>query len=289
MAITGSGTQADPWIVHDYTELKTVCESGSPNVHYVELANDINGNDYGADFKWNTITIGNRYYADWTTHLDLKGHTIKNIQVAENGYMFYNDNGAVGSTIKNGKILNVFLNGANALSLNASYENVSMSINGTGAKGSIFNGVQVIGSPTITSCAIYIELTKQTNITFITHIISNTDIKLKISDLNNKSIFSGGAVSDSRITGECEGGQRANPAISASATNCVVNVDFTGSTDAGGGMYAQNYITSGSGVINTDIIPSGYYQIALTPVTSQEIINGDALRAKGFVVVNVSA
>ena len=44
MAMTGSGTQANPYVVHNYNELKTACNNS--NV-YVELANNIDCNDYG--------------------------------------------------------------------------------------------------------------------------------------------------------------------------------------------------------------------------------------------------
>lgn len=44
----------------------------------------------------------------------------------------------------------------------------------------------------------------------------------------------------------------------------------------------------GTGVCNVDKLADGIAAGGnITEVTSQEIINGDALRAKGFVVVNV--
>ena len=59
MAITGSGTQADPYLVHSYDELKTATTDRTyiPNFgkSWIALDADIDCNDYGADFEWETI------------------------------------------------------------------------------------------------------------------------------------------------------------------------------------------------------------------------------------------
>ena len=125
MAITGSGTEQDPYIVHDYTELRTACNNS--NV-FVELANSIDCNDYGEDFEWQTVTLGDG------SDLDLKTHTIKNFKAADDNYAFRCGNW---SKIHNGKILNVYLarsDGFSALwnsteSRWAYLENLSISIN----------------------------------------------------------------------------------------------------------------------------------------------------------------
>ena len=42
MALTGSGTSADPWIVHDWDELlETIAAEVPSGGKYIELANDI--------------------------------------------------------------------------------------------------------------------------------------------------------------------------------------------------------------------------------------------------------
>ena len=222
--------------------------------------------------------------------------------------MFYNDSDAVGSTIKNGKILNVFLNGANAFSLNASFENVSISINGSGSKSSIFEGRPTVGTPTITSCAIYIEMSVLTHAIFSSYILSNTDIKLLISDNNQTLVFAYGSATDCRIRGKISGAatlQSNNYIVlgyynlyggsNCTFTNCVIDIDASEMTYSISGPEFTMICPFNDAGYNTNVIcksefPSG----APIPnvwnyMTHSEIRNGDTLRAKGFVVVNVSA
>ena len=44
MAVTGSGTSADPWVVHSYSEIKSTIESMSDGKKYMVLGNDIDCN-----------------------------------------------------------------------------------------------------------------------------------------------------------------------------------------------------------------------------------------------------
>ena len=188
MAITGSGTQGDPYIVHDYEELKTACSNS--NV-YIELADDINCNDYGEDFEWQTVTLGG------SSDLDLKGHTIKNFKVADRNYVFRANNW---SKIHNGKILNAYLARSYGFSAKwnstesrwAYLENLSISIN-TGAG---LDNSYVFESFAMNANAIYIEGDVRT------HLIrpydgdgaeiTNTDFLLDVnSNTSDCSIFSG--------------------------------------------------------------------------------------------------
>ena len=109
MAITGSGTEQDPFIVHSYDEIRTAAGLYSGSYYtYIKLGNNINCNDYGDYFEWETITLGTSGVN--VCVLDLDSHYIKNVKVKEDNSMFsligFSGNNA---EIKNGKLLNIFL------------------------------------------------------------------------------------------------------------------------------------------------------------------------------------
>lgn len=301
MAITGNGTQQNPWVVHDYAELKTACESSDPAVHYVELANNINCNDYGVSFVWNTITVGNRYSADWTTHLDLKGHTIQNIQVAADGYMFFCENDAVGSTIENGEILNVFLGGAAGFVKNVDFDKLSISMNATNAKG-IFHGVQTVGTPTISNSAIYCESIKLASQScFIeAYAVSNSDFTTDFADINSNLIFgglttfSGCRFKECKVGGVCPNveiypyGDMRIFAYGNQFTNCVVDIDFTEITTAPTDdrvFYGFDTATQSTVINKSKWINGGTAPVSWQFCTDEEITSAEYLNEHGFVVV----
>ena len=280
MAITGSGTQADPYIVHDYTELKTACNNS--NV-YVELANNIDCNDYGEDFEWQTVTLGNG------SDLDLKTHTIKNFKVADNNYAFHCSNY---SKIHNGKILNVYLARSYGFSAKwnstesrwAYLENLSISINTGGG----LNNEEVFDCFAMNACAIYIEGDVNMHLIRLYSAdgaeITNTDFLLDID--SNTGACSMFASYNSRVK-NCRIRGRFN--ITNAQTNRVLCID--------GGFYlcvidlttnaGSVSSSSSTGIINTDKTPSGFSTDGMTAVDSTEIISGASLRAKNFDVINV--
>lgn len=287
MAITGTGTELDPYIVHSYSELKTVISSyvGGTNMYYINLDNDINCNDYGTDFQWSTVAVNanNRQFT-----LDLCNHTIKNVKIASGNTMFKFPAG-FSSLIKNGKILNVFMSGSNGFNdyfggmyAYTKLQNVSLSVNSTGVNNNTF----YCG---FDGCAIYIEGGNTAKNTF--QIDQNNNMQIKNTDilLNNVKgsfLLNGSkakSVSNCRICGKFDSSQAALTSNENEFDDCVIDLECSQtklSTYSG---------SSNTGVINTDKLPSGFSRYGMTAVTSQEIINGDALRAKGFVVVNVSA
>lgn len=292
MSISGSGTQSDPWIVHSYEELQTAFDGVKQgNGHYIQLGNDINCNSYGPSFEWETLTP---YPASTYFDLDLNNHTIENVKVAPNNYMFTAVSGT--NMIHDGLILNVFLDGAYGVasgSGNPTFKNVSMSVNGTGATSYAFN------LAFFDSCAIYYECSSLTYMPFMNYIeqglpqFKNCDVFIKIADLNGKRIagkdtnYGGTTVGfdNCRVYGEVKGVPAASYVMGAcSAINSVCDLDMTQLEVSS----AINVFSSGTGVINTDKFAEGISAgSGLTGVTSQEIVNGDSLRAKGFVVVNV--
>lgn len=105
---TGDGTQAHPWEVHSYEELKWCCEdaeaipegqTATSGYVYIKLVNDIDCQEYDVDFLW-SIT---------TTHavdINLNTKTIKTFYIAAKLYMF--NSNTFGFEIHDGKILNVY-------------------------------------------------------------------------------------------------------------------------------------------------------------------------------------
>lgn len=285
MAVTGSGTQADPWIVHSYNELSWAFNQASlGNGVYIKLANDIDCNDYGTEFVWGNLSVG---YSTRQVVFDLDNHTIKNVQIGTNQPMFTFSSGNQ-CVVKNGKIRNVFMNGSQGfcqytggLYTFAKLVNISFSANATGVLGYPFHcGFE--------ACAIYLEGGNSSmNVFNVPYNVSaqmkNTDVLLK--DAAGYMLFENTDyqnIIDSRIRGKFTGQQNYLANSGNLFNNCVVDLE-----------YNRGYLTGNSGtntgVINTDKLPAGFDTRGMTHVNNQEIINGDALRAKGFVVVNVSA
>lgn len=281
MALTGTGTQQDPWIAQNYSDIRDAYDQVAltTGTHYLELAQDIDCNDYGVTFKWDEMQTSNNA----AMIFDLKGRTIKNVSVASGAFMF-KFSGSFPSEIKNGSILNVFLNEAKGFNSYHSgvytasqLKNMSTSVNITGSDSEIFD----IG---IDSCAIYVEGSNNNHI-FLTQ--TNVGKKCKFTDIelavdNCTTIFSSGdsdSVSDCRIRGKANVSQGYLNDGYPLFESCVFDLE----TNAG---YASAYSGSATGVINRDKVPSIFDSRGLTMVTSQEIINGNDLRAAGFVVVN---
>lgn len=280
MALTGTGTQQDPWIAQNYSDIREAYDQVAliTGTHYLELAQDIDCNDYGVTFKWDTMQTGNNS----AMIFDLKGYTIKNVSVASGAFMF-KFSGSFPSEIKNGLILNAFLNEAKGFNsyLSGVYtasqlKNMSLSVNITGSDSEIFD----IG---IDSCAIYVEGSNNNHI-FITQ--TNVGKKCKFTDIelavdNCTTIFSGDSdsVSDCRIRGKANVSQGYLTDSYPLFESCVFDLE----TNA---LYTSTYSGSATGVINRDKVPSNFEPRGLTMVTSQEIINGNELREAGFVVVN---
>lgn len=286
MAITGTGTEQDPWIVHSYNELSEAFQQASLGYGvFIKLANDIDCNSYGVDFVWQNLSV---LYGTRRVVFDLDNHTIKNVQIAINQPMFTfsHQNQCI---VKNGKIRNVFMSGSQGfckytgeLNTFAKLVNVSFSANATGVTGNPF----YCG---FDSCAIYIEggATNWSTISMPSSVSTtaiNTDFLLNnaigsklFADVDQNSVQS------CRIRGKFTG----NSTDLASGANVYNNCVFDLETNC---RYPTASSTgSNTDVINSDKLPAHFAYSGLKAVNSQEIINGDSLRAKGFVVVNVSA
>lgn len=303
MAITGTGTQADPFIVHDYNELKTAAKQISNS--FIELANDINCNDYGELFEWETVGCGGH---SQRFEIDLKGHTIKNAKIKSNNAMFATSRDTSNSIIKNGKLLNIYLGGSKGFCNSVAdtgdvtglrIENISASFN---LSGRITFTCAVACE--IVNCAIYIEgndissnantpsMFLSYNQSSYSQVIENSDFELNAE--NAKMVVFAGSQVATRLIKNCRVRGKCNFADSynlkyllfngrACMQDCVINLSSTN-------MQLEGYGYSQGTVANSDLLPSTAFNSSnIIQVTSEEIVNGDALRAKGFNVVNVLA
>lgn len=315
MAITGSGTQEDPYLVHNYTELKNPYPFVGSGTRYVKLANDINCNDYGTAFEWETIQWYQNSQGN-TTKLDLDGHTIKNVPLKSGNQMFVlKAYSSAYDEIYNGKLRNIFTQPSSAAYviegsvLSNSITDVSMSVSlGLNSKG-VFKNINPL------RCSLYVETggTPQDGEAMILYStidasssalckLSNCDIKVinnnmlnHITWTNNGNIGLNPLIDNCRIQGKIKTSGLLSGWISrGKLLNSVIDLDMSeasfGSMSYSGKWSCED---GSSGVINVDNQPSNqqyevYFTRGMAGVTSSEIINGEALRAKGFTVINVS-
>ena len=281
MAITGTGTKADPWIVHNYDEIKDVLQNKISNNTYAKLANDIDCNEYGDTWEWETITLG----ANWVFEFDLGGHTIKNIMIKSGNSLFYGKSTV--NVIRNGKILNVFNNdGESVIAGNGlTLKDISMSINGTGLTNYAFNYTK------FQNCATYFKSNKflspfYNHNTSTSEMVKNSDFYFEIGDMNYKNLFNNvssvGLIDNCRFRGKI-GGNKDNGWLHYYAVNnSVIEIDTTEST----GTTPPTMNPSRGTIINTDICSADSVH-GLTPCTTAQMRDADYLNSIGFTVVKV--
>lgn len=293
MAITGSGTAADPYIVHSYTEIHTVLDRAGSSGYYfnpfLKLANDINCNDYGSGFTFNTFKSGNINYP---FNFDLDGHTIKNISVGAGKYLFQGNGNSV---IKNGKLLNTYATGCNEIIDSCKLEDISMSISAMNLVNGVF-ACRVGGGTSVTllnRCSIYVENLTKTLIDtwgFTAAIyLTESDIYVKAGDIVTGGGGGGSLITTMNKATNCRFRGSADSVCNSSAIvgqldTCVVDLSIPFSS-------ASKYLftnVSGATVYNKDTIGISGQNVGIG-CTTEQIKNGDSLRAKGFPVVNVSA
>lgn len=310
MAITGTGTEQDPFIVHSYAEIKEATEShntGDYTMYYTKLANDIDCNDYGTDWEWTEIILAcntgsGTSLKRWANTLDLDGHTIKNAYVANGENMFSSiiNSGEGKGVIKNGKLLNIF--GANPKNIFAStqVENVSVSAQLTSYSDRFTTGIWK-------NCAIYLIVLNNGGRTPFYYSIQdglkNVDIYAELLNCTAGSnlIQPSGSISlDSlRIAGKATPADPSNPPTfrisSQRIVNSVVDFDLTefsfpeGTT---GTVTVWSSDNNNTCVVNSEKLQVAGYQKLVAPAnviqaTTAQIRNGADLRSLGFLVVNV--
>ena len=289
MAITGTGTQADPWIVHNYDEIKDVFQNKvSSDYLYAKLANDIDCNDYGDTWEWETIKVR----ASWNFEFDLDGHTIKNIMIKSGNSLFYGASDL--NVIHNGKILNVFNNaGASVINGNGlTLKDISISVNGNGLTSYGFNNAF------FERCAVYYKSSKlNANIVYFTGAYSdivgakNCDFYFDVNNMNSKSLTSSVNTTDydnCRFRGSVSGVSAVLYLLSkGKCINSVVEIDTTNMTWTASNNRMPCKETS-TGIINTEISPNLMNGTSgLTACTTAQMRDADYLNSIGFTVVKV--
>lgn len=293
MAITGQGTQEDPWIVHDYEEVKSAYKKTNGNSKlYIKLENDIDCNDYGDTWEWETISP---YTSSCDYTFDLNGRTIKNIMI-KSGNTLFNCN-SKRDVIHNGKILNVFNNdGKSAISGNGStLKDISISVNGTGLTSYGFNNVF------FENCAVYYKSSKlqESIIYFISAYSSvigakNCDFYFDVNNMNDKVLTSSVNNIDydnCRFRGSVSGQGYAYYLLNnGKCINSVVEIDTTNMTWSSGfgTAYQAPCKVISTGIINTEISPNLIGGTSgLTACTTVQMRDVDYLNSIGFAVVKV--
>lgn len=324
MAITGTGTEQDPYIVHDYSEFISLSGSGhNSGVHdykvYIQFFENnhpnqvIDCNNYGSEFKWGAFTDNSEYYGTATIYINLNGCTIKNFLIADGIAMFeghhWSASGAVGTiVISNGSFRNVFMGSATSKFMGqlVTLQNISVSINIAGTTAVAFDG-NANGS-TIDNSALYIVAsTLAANIMRQTT-VSDTDIELHVGNQNEKVMFPSCQFTDCRMQGKISGEiAKMNGGWQSAVlgtirtyygdaltvwTNCVIDLNLTDMTDYT--THVFQVISKDEGNLNTNVICNSHMPAEKNIPTDwnymshENIRNGTYLNNAGFTVVEVA-
>lgn len=299
MAITGSGAENDPWVVHNYTELVEKCGASptvepSDHINHVLLAQDIDCNNYGVGFIWNSVNLSNSSNAGHPTYLNLGGHVIKNIKVEANSYLFHSNWASAQNKIYNGRILNVFLSSDSAFAGESPIihlENLSISIDISASRKTIFNR-----NTHINYCSIYARnygsYDSELHLLASGQIEHDNDYYLdykygtgKPRIINFHSNIA--TIRDTRIRGRMSGHYTSNVSM---ISNCkvvgsVIDIDMTDVFNEVSSFYPIQTSNNSNSVVNTDTWKENFSLPSnLTAVTTQEMASAGSLNSKGFVV-----
>lgn len=292
MAITGTGTQEDPFLVHSYEEIKSAASShtGTNTKYYIKLMNDIDCNDYGVDFEWETISLANRanyesarYYND----LNLNNHTIKNIKIKSSNYLFSTENNAT-ADVHDGKLLNVFGAGASGFSKYIYFTNVAIGANmsGQNSGNSVFNE-----TTHFTSCSIYCVCTTRLLRFMANHECRNSDFYLELTGGYNDRFCLTGTIDGCRFQGYIKGNGSSIGFYSTILKNSIINAEY----DYGGVSGSWNELVEykGGSVNNMENSDKTHRQSdtvgVVTRVNSEQLKDATyCTNTVGFVVVDIN-
>lgn len=289
MAVTGSGTQADPFIVTNYTDfisLSNTRASASSNDTYIQFFDSehpnqvIDCNDYGSEFKWDTFTVGDGGgYIPHVVHINLNGATIKNFLIKEDVPMFATQwitmTGAASKLIvSNGFIRNVFMGSSNSkLFANEGYiefNDVSFSINNSGSVVALFNSTND-RHVKFDNCALYLVQAKIETGIMNGCDFTDTDIELHVTDQNGISMFPNCSFTDCRFQGKLGGspirtgnypsyyfavlGINTGGSLTGDTvlTNCVVDVDISEQNPNWQNSTVYLYAALNTATLNTNV------------------------------------
>lgn len=325
MAVTGTGTQADPFVVHSYSEFISLSghegvADSSVHIKWFDEPNQVlDCNDYGSEFKWGAFTT-NINYGSVTYYINLNGCTIKNFLIADSVTMFAGAYSAMTGAvckivISNGSLRNIFLGSATSKICGdyVEFHDVSMSTNTAGSTVIPFNGN---GNLIIDNSALYLVGSTLNTSLMKGATISDTDIELHITDQNQQNMFRNCSFTDCRFQGKIGGkgmgtGYNVDTCVldhcgldgkSLNYTNCVIDLDLTDSRIIGYGYSVSRYdvfLNYNGYNFNTNVIcnshhpnDTGYesaygYQSDWNFMSHTLMRNGAYLNAQGFTVVEV--
>lgn len=321
MAITGTGTEQDPFVVHDYSEFISLSGhapiTGTEAVYikFFDTPNHtIDCNDYGSEFTWDKFTGSAHDYGNCTYHIDLNGCTIKNFLIKAGATMFsgedqYTWNGSYTRIIiNNGSFRNVFMGSATSkfIGILVTLQDVSVSINIAGTTAVSFDGGN--NGSTIDNSAFYIVASTLTTYIMRNITVSDTDIELHVGNQNGVNMFPDCQFTDCRVQGKISGEvTKTNGGWQSGVlgviesyygdalsvwTNCVIDLDLTDMTDST--THILQLISYESIGLNTNVICKSHYPTGKTPpsiwnyITHEQIRNGTYLNNAGFTVVEVA-
>lgn len=313
-AITGTGTVNDPYIVHNYDEIKWACEDESAVPEgqtasipvYLKLNNNIDCQEYDQDFEW---SISCTHALD----IDLNNKTIKTFYIVAYSYMFVIPATASNFSLHDGAILNVYGNwfnpsyavfNYNYTSTNIlSITNVSFSINlsqFTNSTGCLVNGGSA-AHVQFTNCALTLEGSNSQQYLAVNMAFFTCDFMLNITPKYTGYLpWSSCVAQDCRVQGLIDysalstvsNGYFANSSV---ARNCVVDIEIrvpTTWTSSVPFFYSPSS-SYNYGIYNKDKLPDNYTfdnttYIECTTYDMDMRVNPHAdttLQEKGFDVI----
>lgn len=325
MAITGTGTELDPYIVHDVTEMHTVL-SGYNTYWYAQTEFWMN---LDADIDAENITWPimrdpyNSYYP--VANIDLQGHTISNIKAVTNkSYEIFSC-----KKIENGTIENIELSITSPIFQEINFVNTKISAVITfdmSEYSGYYNCNYVFRSNNFDACIIDVDITFASSKTNYfegsgvfwffadNKTIENCDINVTAHNVkltkttqcydhifhtNSTSSFAA-TVRNCRVTGSVDDSTVWLQGFVASAVieliDCVIEIDFSECTipaDASNGVLVE--ATADTTVINTDsLVAAGLNGkmsagAGMIPCTYSEIRHYDDLTAVNFPVTKAGS
>lgn len=319
----GDGTEASPYEVHNYEEIKWCCEDSAAIPEgqiatsyyvYILLVSDIDCQTYDVDFTWGIV-------ATHSFHLDLNTHYIKTFYITANSSMFsttINANFYIG----NGKILNVYgywdggSAGVFSLYTNSSntsvIENIAFSID-MSKIATIIYYVHAVTTYTIKNCSFWLQGDRTGTVGTLNFQqlwatsgqISCCDFYLNDLKTHNAYLCRGYNDSFPCILTNCrfQGSYTSDISSTGGATvmfmyavtrNCVfdISINKTGTGTSAVGWTNTNS-TSNYGIYNTDKIntpisniPANYIACTTWDMDMRENANADTtLQNMGFDVI----
>lgn len=320
MAITGTGTELDPYIVHDVDEMHTVL-SGYNTYWYAqtEFWMKLDADIDAENITWPIMRDQYNSYLP-VANIDLQGHTISNIKAVTNkSYEIFNC-----KKIENGTIENIELSITSPIFQEINFVNMKISAIITfdmSEYSGYYNCNYVFRSNNFDACIIDVDITfanSKTNYFEGSGVfwffadnktIQNCDINVTAHNVkltkttqcydhifhtNSTSGFTA-TVQNCRVTGSVDDSTVWLQGFIASAVieliECVIEIDFSACTipaDASNGVLVE--ATADTTVINTDSLAAAGLNgkmsagTGMIPCTASEIRNYDDLTAVSFPV-----